>query len=386
MSEHVINNKKKNWFATIWPWLWKILLALLLLLLLILLLQNCHGCSRGGAATTIPDIDERMFECTHKPTDPDMSSSSKTWYLTAIGAFDAWETTTGSENITVAVVDNGFNLGHKEFKDKVVMPYNVWSHSAEVYSQFEDHGTHVAGTAIALADNGNGLCGIAPACKFMPVQVADPQGRMTITSVIDGVIYAIYQGADVINISLGASFSSLNQYPERLQRELINNHFKEEERLWNEVASIAERHKTIIVAAAGNDNVLAGIEAFQRPKNIIIVSAVDKNNRNTSKAEFSNYGEYSTVSAPGVGIYSSYGAGYMSMDGTSVASSVVAGSIALMKSLNRNITAEQAICVLRSAGKEANGNIGPMIQLDKALLKVKNNELNDCAPEKNPKP
>lgn len=332
-------------------------------------------------------FDESLFEGVYKPSDPDMSSAGKTWYLTAINAFSAWETTTGSEEVTVAVVDNGFNLGHKEFKDKIVMPYNVWNHDARIApTPPADHGTHVAGTAIALANNGTGLCGIAPKCKFMPVQVADAKGRMTITSVLDGVIYAIYQGADVINISLGGSFSGLDQYPERLQRELINNHFKEEERLWNEVSRIAETHKVIIVAAAGNDNILAGVEAMQRPKNIIIVAAVDKNNRQQGKADFSNYGEYSTVSAPGVDIYSSYERGYRSLDGTSMASPIVAGAVALMKSVNRNITAEQAICILQSTGKTVNGDIGPMIQLDKAILKVKNNELNDCTQAVPPTP
>lgn len=514
--------KKKGWFAAIWPWLWKILLALLLLLLLLLLLRNCRGCHRvpiyspvdsidnrewlitdpnvghgggiydpGNPYNPIPTppnyrdvlppdqgvlppirdddpirrepgqpviienrlnvlmenedksimdlardfkqkypgsqyqvvyyddvvkrmqivvppeereaikerlpgefapeytlfvFDESMFEGVYKPSDPDMSNTNKTWYLTAIGAFNAWETTTGTESITVAVVDNGFNLGHKEFKDKVVMPYNVWRHSAMISAQSVDHGTHVAGTAIALADNGSGLCGIAPKCKFMPIQAADDRGRMTITSVLDGVLYAIYQGADVINISLGGTFSGLDQYPEEMQRDLIRNHFKEEERVWNEVSRLAESHNVIIVAAAGNDNVLAGIEALQRPKNIIIVSAVDKQNRQHDKARFSNYGEYSTVSAPGVDIYSAYGRGYRSLDGTSMASPIVAGSVALMKSLNKNITAEQAICVLQSTGKDVDGDIGPMIQLDKALLKVKNNQLDDCTREDNPVP
>ena len=514
--------KKKNWFAAIWPWLWKILLALLLLLLLFLLLRNCGRCTRAIVPPSIPGIgdrewvsddpnvghgggiydpgnpyepvptppeyrdvlppnqgvlppigdndpirtepgqptiianrinvlmenedksildlardfkakytddkyqvvyyddvikrmqivvpeaereaikarlpqefapeynlfvfDESLFEGIYRPSDPEMSNANKTWYLDAIGAFDAWDITTGSEELTVAIVDNGFNIRHKEFKDKVKMPYNVWMHNADITQQFIDHGTHVAGTAIALANNGAGLCGIAPKCKFMPIQVADQMGRMTTTSVLDGVIYAIYQGADVVNISLGGSFSGLDQYPERLQRELINNHFKEEERLWNEVSRIAETHKVTIVVAAGNDNVLAGIEALQRPKNIIIVSAVNKQRRNYDKADFSNYGEYSTLSAPGVDIYSTYGNSFKTMEGTSMAAPIVTGAIALMKSLNKDLTTEQIICILRSTGKSMDGDIGPMIQLKEALLKVKNNEINDCVQVEAPNP
>lgn len=506
--------KKKNWFAAIWPWLWKILLALLLLLLLILLLKYCSrprvrpvrgiddrpwviedpNVSDGGGIydpgnpykpiptppehrdilppdqgtmppirdddpirqdpgkptiisnrlnvmmenedksiislardfktrypgdqyqvvyyddviklmqITVPEnereaikerlpqefapeyqlfvFDESLFEGPNTPNDPDLSNQDKKWYLDAIGAFEAWNTTTGSEDVTVAVVDNGFSLKHKEFKNKIVMPYYVWGHNDQIFAQQIDHGTHVAGTAIAAADNGLGLCGIAPGCQFMPVQVADQAGRMTTLSVLNGVLYSIYQGADVINISLGGTFSGLDRYPQRMQLDLIRNHFKEEERLWNHVAKIAETHKTIIVVAAGNDNVLAGIEALQRPKSIIVVSAVDKSLRNASKADFSNYGEYSTVSAPGVGIYSCYGnRGFEFMDGTSMASPIVAGSVALMKSINRDITAEQVICVLQSTGKQVEGDIGPMIQLNKALQKVKNNDLDSCQPE-----
>lgn len=514
--------KKKGWFAAVWPWLWKILLLLLLLLLLFLLLRNCRGCHRtpvvkpiegidtldwvrddpnvghgggiydpGNPYTPVPTppdyrdvlppdqgvlppiddndpirrdpgqpviienrlnvlmensdksimdlardfkqkypgdqykvvyyddvvkrmqivvpseereaikerlpgefapeytlfvFDESMFEGSYTPSDPDMSNANKTWYLTAIGAFNAWDMSTGMESVTVAVVDNGFNLSHKEFKDKVVMPYNVWRHSPEISALSKDHGTHVAGTAIALANNGAGLCGIAPKCNFMPIQVADEQGRMTITSVLDGVLYAIYQGADVINISLGSNMPGVDHYPEHMQRDLIRNHFKEEERVWTEISRLAESHGVIIVAAAGNDNVLAGIDAMHRPKNIIIVSAVDKQNRHFDKARFSNYGEFSTVSAPGVDIYNAYGRGFRSLDGTSMASPIVAGTVALMKSLNKNITAEQVICVLQSTGKAVEGDIGPMIQLDKALLKVKNNQLDDCVQEENPVP
>ena len=75
----------------------------------------------------------------------------------------------------------------------------------------------------------------------------------------------------------------------------------------------ADKHKATIVLAAGNDNMLAGLDAFHRPKNFIVVSALDKEGGLVNKAEFSNYGQYSTISAPGVDIFSSFGAsGYES--------------------------------------------------------------------------
>jgi subtilisin family serine protease len=281
----------------------------------------------------------------------------------------------------VAIVDNGFNLKHPELSSKIVQPYNVWKHSDEIFPQQVDHGTHVAGIALAAADNGKGICGIAPNCKFMPIQVADKRGMMTTTSVLDGILYALYQGADVVNVSLGEQFTGLSQFSRSAQQDLIRNHFKEEERLWREIMRIAANHNATIVVAAGNDNVLAGIDALQRPELFITVSAIDKNNRNFGKAEFSNYGPFSTISAPGVGIYSSVDKNdYQIMDGTSMAAPIVTGAVALMKSMNGAITTKQIICILQNTGIETQGNIGKLIQLDKALQKIQSGETVNCTP------
>jgi subtilisin family serine protease len=326
-------------------------------------------------------FDEALFESNYIPNDPAFSDSDKSWYLDAIRAPQAWDITRGSPKLTVAIVDIGFNLSHPELKSKVVMPYNVWTHSRGVFPQPVDHGTHVAGIALAIADNGKGSCGIAPDCAFMPVQVADIYGLMTTTSVLDGILYALYQGADVINVSLGGQFEGLDRYPESTQQDLIRNHFKEEERLWREIMRIAANHNATIVVAAGNDNILAGIDAMQRPALTVTVSAVDKNNQSLNKAGFSNYGPYSTISAPGVDIYSSIGEnGYEMADGTSMAAPIVAGAIALMKSLNDSITTKQIICILQNTGLKTQGNIGKLIQLDKALEIVKSGEKIDCTP------
>jgi len=326
-------------------------------------------------------FDEALFEGTQVSKDPYLSDSDKSWYLSAIHAQQAWSITRGSDKITVAIVDNGFSLDHPELASKVVGPYNVWKHSPEVFPQEVDHGTHVAGIALAIADNGLGISGIAPNCKFMPVQVADARGLMTTTSVLDGILYSLYQGADVINVSLGGQFSGLSQYNGDIQDNLISNHFKEEERLWRRVMRIAASHNSTLVIAAGNDNVLAGIDPLQRPELFITVSATDRSNRMVVKTKFSNYGPYSTISAPGAGIFSTVGKnGYATMEGTSMAAPVVAGAVALMKSLNNAITTKQIICILQTTGLQTQGNIGRLIQLDKALQKVRTGEVVDCTP------
>lgn len=322
-------------------------------------------------------FDESLFQGGYTPNDPAFTSPDKSWYLKSINAPNAWDITKGSTNLTIAIVDNGFSLKHPELESKVVMPYNVWLHSKDIFAQNVDHGTHVAGTALALIDNKLGLSGIAPNCAFMPVQVANKQGLMTTTSILDGILYALYQGADVINVSLGMKFTGT--LPENEQRNLQNNYFKEEERLWNKVMEISDKHKTTIVVSAGNDNMLAGVNPMGRPKNFVVVSAVDKSNREYQKAGFSNYGDYSTVSAPGVSIFSTVGSNnYQVMDGTSMAAPIVTGTIALMKSLNESLTAEQIICILKGTGKPAEGKVGNLIQVDKALLKVQSGEFTDC--------
>jgi subtilisin family serine protease len=331
-------------------------------------------------------FDEALFEARYKPDDPAFNDSATSWYLHAVKAPQAWDTTRGSSKHTIAVVDNGFNLTHPELKDKVVMPYNVWLHSDKVFPQQDDHGTHVAGTALAIADNGKGIAGIASECAFMPVQVADAKGLMTTTSMLDGILYALYQGADVINVSLGINLAGLDALPEEVQREMIRSRFKEEERMWNKITEIADNHKAVIVVAAGNDNVLAGISPQQRPKNIITVSATDKQNQpSPPKADFSNYGEYSTVSAPGVDIYSCVGRnGYTMMSGTSMAAPIVTGGVALIKALNESLTAEQIICILQSTGLPAGSNVGKLVQLDRALEAVKSGDTVNCAESSSP--
>ncbi len=325
-------------------------------------------------------FDESLFELTYIPNDPIMSDPDKAWYLDAINAPEAWDVSLGSEEVVVAIVDNGFNITHPELSSKVYKPYNVWKHNNDVSpSQRSDHGTHVAGTAIAIGNNAIGISGIAPKCKFMPIKVATDNDFMTITSVLDGILYAIYQGADVVNVSLGYTIHSLLNQPERVQKDFINSRLKAEERLWREVFRIATAKNVTIVVAAGNDDVLAGIDPLQRPDEVVVVAALDKNQNRFNKADFSNYGDYATISAPGVSIYSTVGSsGYEIMNGTSMAAPVVTGSIALMKSINPSITTKQVKCALVNTAMPVNDKVPGLIQLDKVLAVVKRGDFNNC--------
>lgn len=145
--------------------------------------------------------------------------------------------------------------------------------------------------------------------------------------------------------------------------------------MWAKIFEKAKQRNCIIVFAAGNDNVISGIDPKKRSNESIRVSAV---NTELTKAGFSNYGVYpnlnriySTISAPGVEIFSAAPHGkYMNMQGTSMAAPIVTGAVALMKSIDRNITLDQAIKYMQETGKNVGSSIGPMLNLKKAVMRA----------------
>lgn len=298
--------------------------------------------------------------------DPAFTDVTKRWYFDMCSVFDAWDVTMGSEDITVAVIDDGFDLSHPEIAGKVIGQYNAVYHNTNIFPSAVGHGMHVAATAVGLANNGHGLAGIAPKCKLMPIQVADRNGVMVTSAIFDGVLYAIQQGADVVNMSLGMSFSPLMQFvPVPIQRNFIINNFLSEERVWKKIFDLAEEHHVTFVLAGGNENILIGLDPMQRSNKTIKVSAVQPNKY---KANFSNYGDYSTLSAPGVQIYNAIpGNNYTYMDGTSMASPVVAGGVALLKSKDKSLSTGDIIKILRETGIPSPSDVGPIVNFAKAL-------------------
>ncbi len=326
-------------------------------------------------------FEESVFQATLVPSDPGFVDMQKSWYFRAIKCFEAWDVTQGSDSIIVGVVDNGFDMNHPEISPKIIEPFNVPQRNQNLYppqqSNCPGHGTHVAATAVGMMNNAEGVSGIAPKCKLIPVQVTDVNGNMTLTNILDGILYAIYKGANVVNVSLGVSIDPGVQFmPPAMQLQIIVGLRKNEERVWDEVFKIANNRNCTIVLAAGNENVLSGFDAMKRSDETIVVSAVDPN---LHKANFSNYGHYidvpfnfSTVSAPGVDIYNACAPKkYEFLQGTSMAAPIVSGAVALMKSINPQLTTVQIIDILQNTGITLKEPIGNMIQLDKALEAVK---------------
>lgn len=304
-------------------------------------------------------------------TDPAFKDPKKSWYFDMIKVSNAWDYTTGNPDLIVAVIDDGFDLNHPELKNKVIVkPYNAVTHNSKIFPvPNSGHGTHVASTVVGLADNGEGSAGIAPSCKLMPIQVANKKGIMTTSSIVDGVLHAIVNGADVVNMSLGKQFSSaLAALPVNVQEQAIATQFLEEEQMWKKIFNMGMSNGKDIafVIAGGNFNILVGIDPMQRVPGTIRVSAVDPSKK---KASFSNFGEYSVLSAPGVDIYNAVSGGkkYDVYSGTSMASPMVAGAFALMKSHYPSLSTDDITKLLQYTGIVSRSKVGNIINFENAF-------------------
>lgn len=251
-----------------------------------------------------------ILKSTGDPNDP---SWSKQWGPKNIKCPDGWGGA-GSNSAVIAILDTGVDLTHEDLID------NLWTdgsgnHGRDVYNDDNDpqdengHGTHCAGIAAAVTNNGKGIAGVAGSkinVKIMAVQVLSSGGSGSSASVAGGIDYAVSKGADVISMSLGGGGSSTMET----------------------ACKNAHNAGVVVVAAAGNDNsdrksYPAGYDSY-----VIAVGATDNNNE---KASFSNYGDWVDIAAPGVNIYSTYITKnkYRSLSGTSMACPHVAGVAAL---------------------------------------------------------
>ncbi len=314
--------------------------------------------------------DESLYRSDYIPQDPGFSKPRDYWYHQNVKALSAWDISRGDSTIIIAVIDDGFDLTHPEFAGKIYKPWNTVTHSPNVNTgRHLVHGTHVAGIATGLANNSKGVAGIAPNCKLMPIQIADSYGYMGNTPIKQGILYAIHNGANVINMSLGQMFDPRIKFmPQELQEMIIETEFKDEEKIWKRIFEIAYKKNIVVVLAAGNQDIVIGLDPMQRYEKCIKVSATTTWN---ARAEFSNYGKRSTISAPGVDIYSSLpNNNFGFFEGTSMAAPIVTGGIALIKSVNPTLSYDEIIDLIQSTGIPVNHiskYVGNILQLDVAL-------------------
>jgi len=233
---------------------------------------------------------------------------SKQWGLFKISAVNtqisAWDITTGSPSIKLAVLDTGIEISHDDLFGKVILSSN-FTDSPTVTDVF-GHGTHVAGIAAAATNNSIGIAGAGYNTSILNGKVLGDDGSGYYSWVVNGIVWAADQGAQVINLSLGGASSS---------------------NVLQDAVNYAWSKGSVVVAAAGN----TGNTRPQYPgyyQNVIAVAATDSNDK---KASFSTYGNWVDVAAPGVNIYSTYkGNSYNSLSGTSMSTPFASGVSALI--------------------------------------------------------
>src|SRR5437867_4053196 len=254
------------------------------------------------------------------PNDPFFST--KQWGPQKINAPAAWGVTAGNANSVVAVVDTGVSSTDPEFGGKMLIGTNCVAPGG-VTDDDNGHGTHVAGIAAAIGDNGIGIAGIAWAARILPIKVLDASGPGTSADVACG-------------IEFGANFAASNPMI-RLVENLSLGSFAYAQLIKDAVDS-ALQSNVLIVAAAGND----GKATVQFPAGYPGVMAVGATTAANERATFSTYGSHLSVVAPGVDIYSTFLSGtFKYLSGTSMATPHVSGVAVLVRALNAGMTPAQ---------------------------------------------
>jgi thermitase len=254
--------------------------------------------SNARVAYAEPDF---VAEALGSPDDPGFVNQ---WGMVKVQAPQAWDVTVGSPSINIAILDTGVDLDHPDLADKLISNINFSNSGTtdDVYG----HGTHVAGIAAAMIDNGIGVAGLGYTSTIMNVKVLSDVGAGAYSWIASGIIWAADNGAEVINMSLGGSSNSSTL---------------------EDAINYAWSKGVVVVAAAGN----SGDSTPMYPAYYTSCIAVAATDANDARASWSNYGDWVDAAAPGVSVYSTLrdnGYGYKS--GTSMASPHVAGLAALV--------------------------------------------------------
>lgn len=266
---------------------------------------------------------------------------------------DAWSVTQGSPDTVIAILDTGVDLSHPDLTG------SLWPNPVETAANGIDddangyvddivgfdfvgndptpqddrvgHGSHVAGIAAAAANNSIGGAGVCPACKLMVLRAGTNQG-FTLAAELEAVTYAVDNGADVINMSIGAHAWS------KIERDVL---------------AYAGRNGVLVVAAVGNDSLdndqlslIYGFPVapvFPASYDLANIVSVAASNDSDQYGSFTNFGHTSTdLAAPGVDIFSTYlSGGYATFTGTSMAASFVSGVAGLVISYHPQYTPEE---------------------------------------------
>ncbi|MCL1808142.1 MAG: S8 family serine peptidase [Clostridiales bacterium] len=237
------------------------------------------------------------------------------WALNVIDAFDAWDSNTNLPSVVIAVLDTGVRLTHEDLAESIIPGYDFVDLDADP-TDMHGHGTHVAGIAAAINNNGKGIASPAGGAKILPVRVLGADGRGNSLQVADGIYYAAEKGADIINMSLGSNaYSSVIDAAVRY----------------------AQGKGCLVIAASGNDYYKNLVSYPAAHDGVIIAASLTENADHIAiESDFSNYrAAYAnrTIHAPGDKIIStdySSNSSYSQKSGTSMAAPYVSGMAAAL--------------------------------------------------------
>ena len=267
------------------------------------------------------------------PNDP-LYAGSQAQSLGLLRLPEAWDLTTGADDLVLAVVDSGVAAGHPDMAGRI-LPGRDFVEDDNDPDDDLGHGTQVATVAAANGDDHAGMAGVFWRGKILPVKVIDGQGKTTDASVAAGIRWAVDHGADVINLSFGGP-----QAPTTIVKEAIQ---------------YAQGRDAVIVAAAGNSGRTSPIY----PAAVDGVVAVAATDQQGLLADFSDSGSWVDLAAPGVGLSAGARDGsYGIVEGTSFAAPVVAGVAMLTRARFPNDTADQIVHRLQFGATDT-GPLGP---------------------------
>lgn len=296
------------------------------------------------------------------PNDPNFPSE---WHLGAINAPTAWDTTMGNST-KIAIFDSGCQASNEDLGGKIQRGYNATTFGADLTNIFgsnplgdllgdlggdlssgaqtdvQGHGTLVATTAAATANNHYDSCGVAPGATVYPVQIADSSGSASDISIMAGMLNMPGSGNKIINISYANPTSAALNYTNASVHAPLHAYFRD----------FHDNHNGLIFIAAGN---LSQYDPNPAVPYLNIVSAIAPN---LSLTTFSNWGAPITFTAPGQNIVCSSRNGTVSsVAGTSFATPIVASIAALIWTVNPRLPNTTVINMLKASCSQAGTSV-----------------------------
>lgn len=262
-------------------------------------------------------------------TDPKVSEQ----YMHSLLKTSDAQKLAGKHQVKVAVIDTGLDKNHPEIKGSIIKSENIINPMNPTTA--DTHGTHVAGIIAGKKDNGIGGYGLDPAAKILSLDIFDGGDWTFDYTIAKAILEAVDQGADVINMSLGGG------NPSEILKEAIDK---------------AISKGVVVVAAAGNE----ASDADVYPAKFEGVISVGSINKDKKLSDYSSYGSSTDLVAPGEDVYSSYydyqkGSTFTKISGTSMASPVVAGTVALLLSKYPNLKPAEVEYVLEKTATDLGG-------------------------------